>query len=120
MVHFLFKRNLSIKNLPDLESNQGPSDPQPSPIPLSYRAIDKYSENDISVPIIDNEGEISLAPRQSAVTNILRNKLLQSDVATSYDAEVLSTYDNFDFMSVTSSNTHSPKSLNQSTNDIGI
>ena len=40
LVHFLFKRNLSEKNLSDWESNQGPSDPQPSFYPLSYRAID--------------------------------------------------------------------------------
>ena len=44
---FLFVHNqvfrilfLSEKNLPDWESNRGPSDPQPSPYPLSYRAID--------------------------------------------------------------------------------
>ena len=42
LVHFLFKRNLSEKNLPDLESNRGPSDPQPSTYPLSYRAIDIF------------------------------------------------------------------------------
>ena len=30
------------KNLPDWESNQGPSDPQPSTYALSYRAIDIF------------------------------------------------------------------------------
>ena len=39
LVHFLFKRNLSEKNLPDWESNRSPSVPQPSTYPLSYRAI---------------------------------------------------------------------------------
>ena len=37
LVHFLFKRNLSEKNIPDWESNRGPSEPQPGTYPLSHR-----------------------------------------------------------------------------------
>ena len=40
LVHFLFKRNLSEKNLPDRELNQGSSDPKPSTSPLSHSGVD--------------------------------------------------------------------------------
>ena len=50
LVHFVFKRNLSEKNLPEWESNWGPPDPQPSTYPLSYRAMDIIAmKNDLYI-----------------------------------------------------------------------